>query len=161
MLASVQKLEGVCALSIVQLFAIGKEYDGDVELASNLVWVMAAVFLMALTYAGTRRGNVRLSLASAMLLALLLCFILLPVISISDDLLVTRQAALPLSSQSWRVATEDASVGLDLLLALAFYLLLACCLTGCRRKREDLWEVRPLAGRLARSQRLRPPPCLV
>ena len=132
-----------------------------VELASNLVWVVAALFLLVRTYAGVRRGTVRLSVAAAMMLALILCFILLPVISMSDDLLATRQAALPQSGQTWRMASEDASVGLDLLLAVAAYLLLLACLRiESRRSKEDVWDVRPLAGWLALCQRLRPPPCV-
>jgi hypothetical protein len=100
-------------------------------------------------------------MASAMTLALLLCFILLPVISISDDLLATRQAALPQSGQTWRMVSEDASVGLDLLLAVAAYLLLLACLRiESRRSKEDVWDVCPLDGWLALCQRLRPPPCV-
>ncbi len=96
-----------------------------------------------------------------MTLGLLLCLILLPVISISDDLLATRQAALPQSGQTWRIASEDASVGLDLLLVVAAYLLMLVCLQiESRQSKEDVWDVRPLAGWLALCQRLRPPPCV-
>lgn len=100
-------------------------------------------------------------MASAMMLALLLCFILLPVISISDDLLATYQAALPQTRQTWRMASEDSSVGLDLLLAVAAcLLLLACFEVESRRSGKDVWNIRPLAGWLALCQRLRPPPVL-
>lgn len=133
----------------------------QVEFASNLVWAVFALALLGMTYGAVRRGKIRLSMVAAMTLALLVCFILLPVISISDDLLANTQAALPLSGQSWRIASEDSSIGLDLLLAVAaFLLLLACFQTEFRRSREDLWDIRPLAGWLARSLRLRPPPCV-
>jgi len=97
---------------------------------------------------------------SAVLLALLLCFILLPVISVNDDLLLADQASLPLSGQTWRVAHEDASVALSFLFAIVAYLLWVCFGVESRLSRKDLWNVRPLAARLARSQRLRPPLCV-
>ncbi|ADV81040.1 hypothetical protein [Terriglobus saanensis] len=99
-------------------------------------------------------------MVSAILLALLLCFILLPVISVNDDLLLADQASLPLSGQTWRVAYEGASVGLNLLFAIVAYLLWVCFGIESRLGRKDLWNVRPLAARLARSQRLRPPLCV-
>jgi|SRR6187402_616680 len=99
-------------------------------------------------------------MVSAILLALLLCFILLPVISVNDDLLLADQASLPLSGQSWRVAHEDAAVGLNLLFAILAYLLWVCFGIESRQGSKDLWNVRPLAARLARSQRLRPPLCV-
>jgi len=129
------------------------------ELASNLIWAVVALTLLGMTYRGVRRGTVRISMASAMTLALLICFILLPAISMSDDLLEARQAALPLAGQTWRMASEGASAGLDGLLAVGLYLLLLMCfLIETRTSKQDQWDIRPLAGRLARSQRLRPPP---
>jgi hypothetical protein len=99
-------------------------------------------------------------MTSAMTLGLLLCFILLPIISISDDLLANRQAALPLAGQSWRIASEDAATGLDLMLAMAAYLLLLLCVDiDVQRSDEGYGGGRVLAGWLVRSQRLRPPPC--
>jgi len=131
-----------------------------VELALNLVWAIAALGLLGMVYLGVRRGKVRLSTAAAMMLAVLICFILLPVISLSDDLLNARQAALPLSSQIWRVASEGDSNGLDSLLVMGLYLmLLMCFLIETQAALRDQWLVRPLATRLARSQHLRPPPC--
>jgi hypothetical protein len=133
-----------------------------VEFASNLVWVVAALSLLGMTYRGVRRGTVRLSMASAMTLAMLICLILLPAISISDDLLAARQAALPVSGQTWRMVSEAASSGLDKVLMVGLYLLLMMCfLIETRMTFQDQWAVRPLAARLARSQRLRPPPCAV
>jgi len=131
-----------------------------VELALNLAWAIAALGLLGMVYRGVRGGTIRISMASAMLLAMLICFILLPVISVSDDLLDARQAALPLSGQTWRVASEGFSSGLNQLLAVGLYLmLLMCFLIEARATDQDQWSVRPLAGRLVRSQRLRPPPC--
>jgi hypothetical protein len=133
-----------------------------VELALNLVWAIAALSLLGTVYRGVRGGTKRISIASTMMLALLLCFILLPVISVSDDLLDARQAALPLSGQTWRIASEGISSGLDQLLAVALYLmLLMCFLIEARTTDLDQWPVRPLAGRLVKCQRLRPPPCAV
>lgn len=131
-----------------------------VEFASNLAWAVSAVCLLMATYSGVRRGSVRLSMASAMTLGVLLCFILLPVISISDDLLANRQAALPLAGQSWRIASEDAKTGLDLLLAITAYLLLLMCVdVEAHRQEEGYCGGRVQAGWLVQSQRLRPPPC--
>jgi hypothetical protein len=132
-----------------------------VELVLNLVWAIAALGLLGMVCRGVRSGKIRVSMASAMMLAMLICFILLPVISVSDDLLDARQAALPLSGQTWRVASEGFSSGLSQLLAISLYMmLLMCFLIETRAADQDQWTVRPLAGRLARSQRLRPPPCL-
>jgi hypothetical protein len=132
-----------------------------VELASNIVWALLAVVLLGATYSGVRRGSILLSMTSAMMLALLLCFILLPVISLSDDLLASRQAAMPLAGQSWRIASEDAAVGLDLVLALAAYLLLLLCVDHeAHRMAEGYTGERATAGWLVRAQRLRPPPCI-
>jgi amino acid transporter len=131
-----------------------------VELAFNLVWAIAALGLLGMVYRGVRGGAIRISMTSAMMLAMLICLILLPVISVSDDLLDARQAALPLSGQTWRVASEGFSNGLSQLLAIALYLmLLMCFLIRMRTTDQNQWAVRPLAGRLVRSQRLRPPPC--
>lgn len=131
------------------------------EFASNLVWAVIALGLLRMTYSGVRSGTIRLSMASAIMLGLVLCFILLPAISISDDLLASHQAVFPPSGQTWRIASENAAVGLDGLLALAAYLfLLTCVQVESRRVREDHAGDRPLAGRLVRSQRLRPPPSL-
>lgn len=131
------------------------------ELASNLVWLVAALSLIGLTCRAVRAGSVHLSLTSAIMLALLLCFILLPVISLSDDLLAIRQATLPESEQVWRVTSHDPSVGLDIVLAVAAYLLLLLAVQ--REWRLGIREgrvVRPMAAQLARLQRLRPPPQL-
>jgi hypothetical protein len=131
-----------------------------VELTLNLVWAIAALGLLGMVYRGVRGGAIRMSMASAMMLAMLICFILLPVISVSDDLLDARQAALPLSGQTWRVASEGFSSGLSQLLAIGIYLmLLMCFLIEVRTTDQNQWSVRPLAGRLVQSQRLRPPPC--
>jgi hypothetical protein len=130
-----------------------------VELALNLVWAAAALGLLVMVCHGVRRGRVRVSMATAVTLAVMLAFILLPAISLSDDLLDARQAALPLSGQTWRVASEGSASGLDQLLAIGLYLmLLMSFLVETQATVHDQWAVRPLAGRLARSQRLRPPP---
>lgn len=129
------------------------------ELASNLVWLVAALSLIGVTYRGVHAGAVRLSLPSAILLALLLCFVLLPVISVSDDLLSMRQAALPESEQIWRVASHDASFGLEIILAVAAYLWLFLVFQAAKRRYPlEFSVVRPMAAQLARLQRLRPPP---
>lgn len=129
------------------------------EFASNLVWLIAAISLLGFTYREVRAGSVRVSMASGLMLAFLLCIILLPVISVSDDLLAARQATLPESEQVWRLVSHDASIALDTLLAFAGYLLLLLALRPQRRERwRNPGVLRPIAGRLARAQRLRPPP---
>ena len=129
------------------------------ELASNLVWAAIAIALLIASYVGVRRGVVQLSMPKALVLALALGFILLPAISISDDLLASRQTSLPLSSQTWRMASEGASVGLELLLTGSFFiLLLMSFLMDVQADDRDQWGIRPLAGQLARCLRLRPPP---
>jgi hypothetical protein len=131
-----------------------------VGFVANLVWAVLSTILLVLTYRGVRRGTIRLSMVSALMLALAVCLILLPVISMNDDMLEAQQDALPFSGQTWRMASEAASVGLDLLLALAAYLLLLVSYQAeARRSVQDVCDVRPMARRLARSQRLRPPPC--
>lgn len=131
------------------------------ELASNLVWLVIALTVLLMTAFGLRRGFVRLSAVSAFTLAILVCILLLPVISISDDLLAADQAALPLSAQSWRMAWEGASVGLELLpLIGACLLLLACMSTRSQAMQEADWDTRRQSAWLTQSLRLRPPPSL-
>lgn len=129
------------------------------EFVSNLVWLFAALSLLCFTYREVRAGSVRVSTISALILAFILCIILLPLISLSDDFLATRQAALPESEQSWKLATHDIALGVDTLLAFAAYLLL---LVAPEPQAREGWPracvLRPIATRLARSQRLRPPP---
>lgn len=130
--------------------------------ASNLVWAVLSSALLWMTYRGVRRGAIRLSMASAITVALAICLILLPVISMNDDLLEAQQAALPLSGQTWRMASEAVQVGLNLVLAFAAYLLLLVSFQmEASRAIQDVLGVRPMAWRLARSQRLRPPPVVV
>jgi hypothetical protein len=129
------------------------------EFVSNLVWLLAALSLLGFTYREVRAGSVRLSMASALMLAFVLCTILLPVISLSDDLLATRQAALPQSEKSWRLASHDAAAGVATLLAFAAYLMM---LLASPPQTGEGWTracvLRPMAAILVRSQRLRPPP---
>lgn len=98
-------------------------------------------------------------MASAIILAVLCCFILLPVISISDDVLAASQAALPAAGQTWRLASEQASAGVQGSVIDIFLLLLMALLISARKTEEDLPNTDPLACQLVRSQRLRPPPC--
>ena len=100
-----------------------------------------------------------MSMATAMTLAVVMCFILMPLISVTDDLLEARQAALPVSGQTWRMASEGASAGLDDLLMIGLYLLMLMCFrTEAPASQRDQCQLHPLPGRLVRSQRLRPPP---
>jgi len=132
------------------------------ELFSNLVWILISLVLLATAYFGVRRGTVKVSIATAMTLAVVMCFILMPLISVSDDLLEARQAALPTSGQTWRLASEGASAGLDDLLMIGLYLLMLMCFRiEAPASQRDQCEVHPLTERLVRSQRLRPPPCAV
>lgn len=129
------------------------------ELASNLVWLLVTLSIVMVTLRGLRRGRVRLSRRSALLLAGLLCLILLPVISLTDDLLEARQAALPLSAQTWRMACEGGSLAPEMLPLLGACLLLMSCFSvefPAGNEPDD--HLLPLATWLMRSQRLRPPP---
>jgi hypothetical protein len=128
-----------------------------VELVFNLVWAVGAVLLLSFAYRSVRRGTSQLSMASAITLALLLCFILLPVISASDDLLDARQAALPLYGQTWKMSSQGIRIGLEALAVSLYVLLLMCFLLIAGKPDVEPWFARPLAGRLVRSQRLRPP----
>jgi len=129
-----------------------------VELALNLVWAVAMVGLLAMVCRSARQGRIALSLPAAILLAVVIGFILLPVISVSDDLLAARQAALPLSGQTWRLASEGSATGLELLALGLCLAVLMGFLAEARTAIRDSWGLRLLAGRLVRSQRLRPPP---
>lgn len=132
------------------------------EIASNLVWAVVALFLVGAIYRGVRRGTVTLPMGAAMTLALLIGFILLPVISVSDDLMAARQSALPLSSQTWKMASEDASTGFAGVVAPDLMLLIVICFMAAPFVApRDQWEMSPLAERLARAQHLRPPPFAV
>lgn len=129
-----------------------------VEAALNLVWGLVAVALMSVVYRGARRGGLGISIASAMTLGLLICFIVLPVISASDDLLAARQAGLPPAGQTWRMSAEGISAGVDLLPLAAMLLLLICCLMVAQMLCHERGHGGPLTGRETVSQRLRPPP---
>jgi hypothetical protein len=132
------------------------------ELFSNLVWILISLALLAKAYFGVRRGTVKVSMTTAMTLAIVMCFILMPLISVSDDLLEAHQAALPVSGQTWRMVSEGASTGLDQLLMIGLYLLMLMCFrTEAPASQGDEFERRPISSRLVRSQRLRPPPCAV
>ena len=134
-------------------------HNGDVELASNIVWFITSLLLLGITFRGVRVGRVKLPLPSAMMLTLVFCFILLPIISISDDLMEAQQAALPLSGQTWRIASEGLTAGLDKLVAVAFcFQPLVYAVLNVRVPRMEATDTRTLAERLTRSQRLRPPP---
>jgi hypothetical protein len=130
------------------------------EVLSNLVWILISLLLLAAAYVGVRRGTVKVSMMTAMTLAIVMCFILMPLISLSDDLLEAQQAALPVSGQTWRMASEGASTGLDQLLMIGLYLLMLMCFrTEAPTSQRDECQCYPLSSRLVRSQRLRPPPC--
>lgn len=131
------------------------------ELASNLVWLAVSLVLVGLTLWGVRRGTVRIAPMDAVMLILLVCFLLLPVISLSDDLIEARQAALPLWAQTWHMASEGASVGLEAVSVIGACLLLLGCgpVKGQLVDDGDGWG-RPMEAWLTPSQRLRPPPAL-
>ena len=132
----------------------------NVELASNLVWVIVSLVALATTLWSIRRGKVRIPVGPALLAVVMICFLLLPVISISDDILEARQAALPLSGQTWHMASEGASVGLELVSHLGICLLLLAYQEEQAQQSPALdWvDPRHMADWLTRSQRLRPPP---
>lgn len=129
------------------------------ELASNLAWLGVSLVLLGLTLSSVRRGTLRVAPVSAVMAALLVCFLLLPVISVSDDLIEARQAALPLSAQTWHMAQEGASVGLE-----AVAVLDACLfLLGCEPDKVQVIDNGQSSGQimeawLTAAQRLRPPP---
>ena len=129
------------------------------ELASNLTWLGVSLVLLGLTLWSVRRGIVRIAPLPAVMATLLVCFLLLPAISVSDDLMEARQAALPLSAQTWHMASEGASVGLEVvsmigasLLWLGFEAVKGPSIADSERgvRRMEAW--------LTPSQRLRPPP---
>ena len=93
-----------------------------------------------------------MSMAIAMTLAVVMCLILMPLISVSDDLLEAQQAALPISGQTWRLASEDASAGLDDLLMVGLYLLLLMCFrteAPASQRARNLTRGTVLAARVA------------
>ena len=130
------------------------------ELFSNLVWLVLCLGLLGGAFAGLRRGTIRLPVAATLLLVALLCLVLLPAISLSDDLLAGDQADLPVAAQTWRLAMEGSALATDILLAvtLPFVLLLFEFAAGrAQRALEPTRAYRPVARWLTRSQRLRPP----
>ncbi len=128
-------------------------------LALNLVWAAVALTLLGVVYREVRRGGLQVSMASAMTLGVLICFIVLPAISASDDLLDARQAGLPLSGQTWRMLSEGVSASVELPPIALYLVLLLCSVTVILTVFQDRWSIRLLTGRLTVSQRLRPPPC--
>lgn len=129
------------------------------ELASNLAWLGVSLALLGLTLWGVRRGTVRIAPLAAVITTLLVCFLLLPAISVSDDLMEARQAALPLSAQTWHMASEGASVGLEAVSVIGAWLLLL----GFDAGRGQVVDGNERGGvclkaSLTPSQWLRPPP---
>ncbi len=132
------------------------------EFALNLVWLVLSALIVGMTVWAVRKRTLTRSAPVALTAAVALCFILLPIISISDDLLQARERGLPLAAQTWHLAKEDASAGLDLtpmlqawmralLALLAEAVAVVVCAQPVRRKRTHCaW--------LTRAQRLRPPP---
>jgi hypothetical protein len=103
-----------------------------------------------------------LPMPAAMMLALLMGFILLPTISVSDDLMAAKQSGLPLSSQTWKIASDDATTGFAGLIAPNLLLMIVVCFMAASAiALRDQWSIKPLAERLARAQHLRPPPFAV
>lgn len=134
-------------------------HNGTVELVFNIVWLITALTLLSIAIGAVHNGQTRLPMASTMLATVMLCFILLPISSISDDLVEARQTALPLSGQSWRMASEGLTAGLDRLAAVAFcFLLIVYAVLDGRWPRCEQSDTRNFAEWLTRSQRLRPPP---
>ena len=129
------------------------------ELASNLVWLGVSLALLGLTLWGVRRDTVRFAPFAAVITTLLVCFLLLPVISVSDDLMEARQAALPLSAQTWHMASEGASVGLEAVSVIGACLLLLGWDAGKGQVVDGSQRVSlPMEARLTPAQWLRPPP---
>ena len=129
------------------------------ELASNLVWLATALAVLGGTLWALKRGRTNLSPLTAITLACLVCLLLLPAISISDDLMEAHQAALPASAQTWRMASEDASIGLELIpVFCSFLLMLAMFLASTPLRLESDGHLLPISSWLMRSLRLRPPP---
>ena len=129
------------------------------ELASNVAWLGVSLVLLGLTLWNMRHGRARIAPFAAVMVTLLVCFLLLPVISVSDDLMEARQAALPLSAQTWHLVSEGASVGLEgQSVAGACFLLLGCEVGNGQVVDDNSRSERPMEAWLTPAQRLRPPP---
>ena len=124
----------------------------------NLVWAMLAVGLLATVYRGIARGRMKISMAKAMTIAVVICFISLPVLSASDDMLAASQAGLPLSGQTWRLISEDVAACLELPPIDLYLILLLCCVMAIQPLFQERRSLRLQADRVAISERLRPPP---
>lgn len=132
------------------------------EILSNLAWLFVALSVLTAIYWNVRRGKVGISAGKAMLLAFLICVLLFPLISVSDDLLSAQQVALPLPAQTWRMASEGTSLGLEIesILSAGLLVLLAYLVLASRITEEGEWDKRPQSVWLTRSLRLRPPPAI-
>lgn len=131
------------------------------ELTSNLVWLAACAVLFGSTVRALRRGTLTATPAAALTATFAVCLLLLPVISMSDDLLRAQQDNLPLSAQTWHLAAQDAETGLvvtSLVDACLLALLFLCLMVAVPAAPERM--VRRHCAWLTRSQRLRPPPPL-
>lgn len=123
------------------------------------MWLGVSLVLVGLALWGVRREQVRTTPLGAVMVTLLVCFLLLPIISVSDDLMEARQAALPLSAQTWHMSSEDASVGLEAISVIGSLLLLLG-FNAIKGQSVDSTERggRPMEAWLTPCQRLRPPP---
>ncbi len=115
--------------------------------------------LLAFVWRAAQRNALRVGRRAAMTQVAMACLLLLPVISVSDDLLMAKQATLPAAAQTYNLAHAGASTGLDLiptaLATLAF-------LQFPPMQREPLPKASEHAqtyrGRTLRTRSLRAPP---
>ena len=132
------------------------------ELALNLVWVSICLLVLVSAGRAVRRGKLPVANRTAFTAALVICLLLLPAISMTDDLLAAHQADLPLAAQTWHMAAEGAAVGLELVsLLCTCWLAFLGATIALRAAVETDWNARPHSAWLLRAQRLRPPPAFV
>ena len=130
------------------------------EIASNLVWILVSIALLAWILRATQRGRLRVSARSAFVLVVLICLLLLPAISVTDNLLEARQAQLPASAQTWHIASQDISSAVEISSLLLAFLLIALILTATFRLERWNPGRNVIAAWLTRTHSLRPPPAL-
>lgn len=114
-----------------------------VEALLNLTWMLVAISIVAGIWAGVRSGKIDAPMGKAMTAAVLIAFVLLPVVSISDDIQMLHKLTEP-EDGSFRRQHTDGGVELALLCLMvlcAALVLLSETMFALRRLRVLGWSV--------------------
>jgi len=138
----------------------------SVESILNLTWFVVSIAMVASVWVGVRSGKITAPMGRAMTATIMLVFILLPVISISDDLQVIRKITEP---EDFSFRRHEETVAMDFMLLcfemLGIALSAMACMFALKRlqvmSRTDERESFFLQDYFGGVVGIRPPPATV